>query len=61
MIINIALMMGTEMVSETSVIFNQMTWLIARDYFINVGLRENFRSYILKQSLQLTTTLLLIV
>jgi hypothetical protein len=28
-------MMGTEMVSETSVIFNQLTRLIAREDFMN--------------------------
>jgi hypothetical protein len=37
----IALMMGTEMVSETSVIFYQLTQLIAREYFINVSRRES--------------------
>jgi hypothetical protein len=30
------LMMGTELVPETSVIFNQLTRLIAREDFINV-------------------------
>jgi hypothetical protein len=30
------LMMGTEMVRENSIIFNQLTWLIAREYFINM-------------------------
>jgi hypothetical protein len=29
-------MMGTEMVRETLVIFNQPTFLIAREYFINM-------------------------
>jgi hypothetical protein len=28
-------MMGTEMVPEKSVIFNQLTWLIAQEDFIN--------------------------
>jgi hypothetical protein len=32
----IDLMMGTEMVPETSAIFNQLTRLIGREYFINV-------------------------
>jgi hypothetical protein len=32
----IALMMGTEMIPETSVIFNQLRWLIAREDFIGV-------------------------
>jgi hypothetical protein len=41
-----ALMMGTEMVPETSVIFNQLTWLIAQEYFINVSCQESFTSYI---------------
>jgi hypothetical protein len=40
-----ALMMGTEKVPETSVIFNQLTRLIAREDFINVSHREIFRSY----------------
>jgi hypothetical protein len=30
-----ALMVGKEMVPETSEIFNQLTWLIAREDFIN--------------------------
>jgi hypothetical protein len=29
-------MMGTEMVSEMSVIFNQLTWLIAQEDFIHI-------------------------
>jgi hypothetical protein len=39
------LMMGTEMVPETSVIFNQLTWLIAREDYINFSRRETFTSY----------------
>jgi len=30
-----ALMMGTEMVPETSAVFNELTWLIAREDFTN--------------------------
>jgi hypothetical protein len=41
-----ALMMGTEIVPETLVIFNQVTWLIAQEDFINVIRHESFRSYI---------------
>jgi hypothetical protein len=37
--------MGTEMVLEMSVIFNQLARLIARENIINVGCRESFRSY----------------
>jgi hypothetical protein len=38
--------MGTEMVPETSVSsYNQLTWLIAREDFIEFSLRENFKSY----------------
>jgi hypothetical protein len=40
-----ALMMGTEMVPETSVIFNQLTRLTAWEDFINVSRREGFRSH----------------
>jgi hypothetical protein len=29
------LMMGTEMVPEMSVMFNQLTWLVAQEDFIN--------------------------
>jgi len=39
-------MMGTEMVPETSVIFNQMTELIAREHFIKVCCHESFTVYI---------------
>jgi hypothetical protein len=38
-------MMGTEVVPEASVIFNQLTRPIAREDFINFSLRESFRSY----------------
>jgi hypothetical protein len=41
-----ALIMGTEMVPETSAIFNQLTRLIVREDFINVNHRENFGSYL---------------
>jgi hypothetical protein len=34
-------MMGTEMIPEKPVIFNQVTWLIAQEDFINC---ESFRS-----------------
>jgi hypothetical protein len=30
------LMMGTQMVPQMSVIFNQLTWLIAKENFINI-------------------------
>jgi hypothetical protein len=40
-----ALIMGTGMVPETLVIFNQLTQLIAWEDFINVSCHENFRSY----------------
>jgi hypothetical protein len=43
------LMMETEVFLETSVIFNQLTRLIAREDFINYNLRESFRSYIILQ------------
>jgi hypothetical protein len=40
------LMMGTEMVPETSVSFyNQLTPLIAREYFIEFSRHEKFKSY----------------
>jgi hypothetical protein len=39
----------TEMVPETSVIFNQLTRLVAREYFNNFSRRESFRSYILNE------------
>jgi hypothetical protein len=35
-------MMGTEMVPETLVIFNQLASLIAGEYFINFSRRESF-------------------
>jgi hypothetical protein len=38
------LMMGMELVLETS-IFNELTWLIAREDFINVSHHESFKSY----------------
>jgi hypothetical protein len=41
-------MMGTDIVPETSVMFNQRTQLIAREDLINFSLRESFRSYISK-------------
>jgi hypothetical protein len=37
---------GTQMVRETSVIFNHMTRLIAQKGFIDARRREGFRSYI---------------
>jgi hypothetical protein len=40
----IAMMMGAEMVPETSVIFKQLTWMIAREDFINVCQCESFTS-----------------
>jgi hypothetical protein len=36
-------MMGTEMVPETSVIFNQLKWLTAQEDFMNISRRESFR------------------
>jgi hypothetical protein len=39
------LMIGTEIVPETSVIFNQLTRLITREDFINFGRCENLRLY----------------
>jgi hypothetical protein len=39
-------MMGTQMVSAMSVIFNQLTWLITQRDFINFSHCESFRSYI---------------
>jgi hypothetical protein len=39
------LMMGTEMVPEMSVIFNQLAWLIAWEDFICFSCCESFRSY----------------
>jgi hypothetical protein len=39
-------MMGAEMVPEMSVSsFYQLTWLIAREDFIEFSHRENFKSY----------------
>jgi hypothetical protein len=38
-------MMGTEMVPETSVMFNQLARLIAQEDFINFGRHESFISY----------------
>jgi hypothetical protein len=40
-------MMDTQIAPETSVIFNQPTWLIALQDFINFSHRESFRSYTL--------------
>jgi hypothetical protein len=45
------LTMGTEMVSETSEIFNEMTQLIARKDFTNFSRLEGFRSYVIKAAL----------
>jgi hypothetical protein len=42
-------MMGTELVPETSVIFNLLTLLIAREDFINFSRCECFWSYIMKK------------
>jgi hypothetical protein len=39
------LMMGTDTVPETSVIFNQLTQLIAQEDFINFSCHESFSSY----------------
>jgi hypothetical protein len=39
-------MMGKDMVSETSVIFNQPIRQVARDDLITFNRRKNFRSYI---------------
>jgi hypothetical protein len=33
------------MVSETSVIFNQLTWLVAKEDVINLSRRESFTSH----------------
>jgi hypothetical protein len=33
------------MVPDTSVLLNQLTWLIAREDFINASRRESFTSY----------------
>jgi hypothetical protein len=38
-------MMGTEMVPEATVIFNQLTWLVARKDFNNFSRHESFTSY----------------
>jgi hypothetical protein len=38
-------MMGTEMVAETSVIFNQLNWLIDQEDCIKFSRRERLRSY----------------
>jgi hypothetical protein len=40
-----ALMMEAEMISKTSATFHYLTWLIAREDFINSVRRESFRSY----------------
>jgi hypothetical protein len=37
-----SLVMGTEMVPETLVIFNQLAWLIAREEFVDVSHHESF-------------------
>jgi hypothetical protein len=43
---------GTEMVSEMSVIFNQMTRLRGLEDFINFSRRESFRLYIILRDLR---------
>jgi hypothetical protein len=40
------LMMEIEMVLEMSVLFNQLTLLIAREDFVDFSRRESFRAYI---------------
>jgi hypothetical protein len=42
----ITLVLVTEIVPQTSVIFNLVTWLLARDDFINISHYESFRSHI---------------
>jgi hypothetical protein len=39
------LMMGTEVVPEISVIFNQLEWLIAQEDFISFSCHGSFKSY----------------
>jgi hypothetical protein len=41
-----SLIVGREMVPETCLISNQLTWLIAREDYITLNRRESFRSYI---------------
>jgi hypothetical protein len=41
-----ALMMGAKIAPETSIAFNHLTRLIAREGFCNFSSRESFRSYI---------------
>jgi hypothetical protein len=41
-----SLMVGTEMIPETFLICNQLTWLTAREDYITLSRRESFRSYI---------------
>jgi hypothetical protein len=48
------MMMGTEMVPETSVIFYQLAQLIAQEDFIKFSRCESFRSYILHNAGQST-------
>jgi hypothetical protein len=40
------LIIGTQMVLETSAIFNQLTKLIAREYFVSTSLTSLCRQYI---------------
>jgi hypothetical protein len=42
----ITLVLVTEIVPQTSVIFNLVTWLLARHDFINISHYESFRSHI---------------
>jgi len=42
----IAVMIGLEMVPETSAVFNQLTLLTTQENFINISHNENFTSYI---------------
>jgi hypothetical protein len=44
------LMVGIEIVPQTSVIFNQLIWLITRDDSINFSRRERYRSYMVQRS-----------
>jgi hypothetical protein len=46
------LMMGTDMVPEILVIFNQLIQLIAPEDFINFNCHESFTSYINKKTTQ---------
>lgn len=42
--VNSSRMLDTDMVSETSVIFSQLTWLIAKEDVVTPSRHENFRS-----------------